>query len=59
MKRGIFANHVDLYRVQHLLGHSDPRMTQGYAHLLPETFNTIDAIEGKGFVTILSQEGKK
>jgi integrase len=53
----LIENHVDLYRVQHLLGHSDPRMTQRYAHLLPGTFNAIDAIEGKGFVTILSQEG--
>jgi hypothetical protein len=33
-------------------------MTQRYAHLLPETFNAIDAIEGKGFVTILSQAGE-
>ncbi|MCH7638698.1 MAG: site-specific integrase [Bacteroidetes bacterium] len=27
---------VDLYRVQHLLGHSDQRMTQRYCHLTPE-----------------------
>jgi site-specific recombinase XerD len=55
----LIANKVDLYRVQHLLGHSDSRMTQRYAHLLPGTFNAIDAIEGKGFVTILSQAGEK
>lgn len=51
----LISNHVDLYRVQHLLGHSDTRMTQRYAHLMPDTLNAIDAIEGKGFVTILSQ----
>ena len=55
----LIASKVDLYRVQHLLGHSDSRMTQRYAHLLPGTFNAIDAIESKGFVTILSQAGGK
>ena len=55
----LIANNVDLYRVQHLPGHNDSRITQRYAHLLPGTFNAIDAIEGKGFVTILSQAGGK
>jgi site-specific recombinase XerD len=54
----LIANNVDLYRVQHLLDHSDSKMTQRYAHLLPGTSNAIDAIEGKGFVTILSQSGE-
>ena len=55
----LISNNVDLYRVQHLMGHKDTRMTQRYAHLLPDNYNAIDAIEGKGFVTILSQSGEK
>jgi hypothetical protein len=34
---------VSLYVVQGLLGHSQPRMTQRYAHLAPQTL--LDAAE--------------
>lgn len=53
---------VDLYRVQKLCGHKDQRMTQRYAHLLPETLReAIKAIEYQGTATILLQsaEGQK
>jgi integrase len=33
---------VDLYRVQILMGHTDPKMTQRYAHLAPR--NLLDAV---------------
>jgi integrase len=33
---------VDLYRVQKLMGHTDPKMTQRYAHLAPS--NLLDAV---------------
>ena len=47
---------VDLYRVQKLCGHKDQRMTQRYAHLLPETLReAIKVIDSKGTATILLQ----
>jgi integrase len=47
---------VDLYRVQKLCGHKDQRMTQRYAHLMPETLReAIKVIESKGTATILLQ----
>jgi len=42
----------NLVDVQHAMGHKDSRMTLRYAHLLRGTFNAINAIEGKGFVTV-------
>ncbi len=51
---------VDLYRVQKLCGHKDQRMTQRYAHLLPETLReAIKVIEHKGTATILLQSEEK
>ena len=44
-----------LYQVQHQLAHSDPRITQRYAHLLPENQNVVDKIDGRGTSTILMQ----
>ncbi len=47
---------VDLYRVQKLCGHKDQRMTQRYAHLLPESLReAIKVIEYEGTATILLQ----
>lgn len=47
---------IDLYRVQKLCGHKDQRMTQRYAHLLPETLReAIKVIEYQGTATILLQ----
>ncbi|MDO9289466.1 MAG: site-specific integrase, partial [Thermodesulfovibrionales bacterium] len=47
---------IDLYRVQKLCGHKDQRMTQRYAHLLPETLReAIKVIEHQGTATILLQ----
>ncbi|MBI4822817.1 MAG: site-specific integrase [Nitrospirae bacterium] len=47
---------VDLYRVQKLCGHKDQRMTQRYAHLLPESLReAIKVIDCKGTATILLQ----
>ena len=48
---------VDLYRVQKLCGHKDQRMTQRYAHLLPETLReAISVIDSSGTTaTILLQ----
>ena len=48
---------VDLYRVQKLCGHKDQRMTQRYAHLLPETLReAIKVIDNpRGTATILLQ----
>jgi len=51
------ANNVGSWQRQHLLDHSDPRMSQKYTHWTPEMLDAIDAIEGKGLGTILSQEG--
>jgi integrase len=49
---------IDLYRVQKLCGHTDLRMTQRYAHLLPEGLReAIKVIETKGTATILLQSG--
>ncbi len=50
---------ASLYQVQHQLAHSDPRMTQRYAHLLPENQNVVDMIDGKGTTTILLQSKEK
>jgi len=48
---------VDLYKVQRLLGHKSPIMTQRYAHHYPESLR--DGIEvldvGRGFSTNLAQ----
>ncbi len=50
---------ASLYQVQHQLAHSDPRITQRYAHLLPENRNVVDKIDGKGTTTILLQSKEK
>jgi integrase len=48
---------VDLYKVQRLLGHKSPTMTQRYAHHYPESLRdgieTLDA--GRGVSTNLAQ----
>jgi site-specific recombinase XerD len=48
---------VDLYKVQRLLGHKSPSMTQRYAHHYPESLR--DGVEildrGKTFSTNLAQ----
>lgn len=46
---------ANLYQVQHQLAHSDPRITQRYAHLLPENQNVVDRIDGIGTTPILVQ----
>jgi integrase len=51
----LINNGATLFQVQANLGHSDPRMTQRYAHLLPENQNVVNFIEGKGITTILRQ----
>ena len=53
------ANNVDSIRRQYLLDHADPRMAGKYTHWSPSMLDAIDAIEGKGIGTILSQEGDK
>lgn len=50
---------ASLYQVQHQLAHSDPRITQRYAHLLPENQNVVDKIDGTGTTTILLQSKEK
>lgn len=50
---------ASLYQVQHQLAHSDPRITQRYAHLLPENQNVVDKIDGKGTTTVLLQSKEK
>lgn len=50
---------ASLYQVQHQLAHSDPRITQRYAHLLPENRNVVDKIDGTGTTTILLQSKEK
>ena len=37
---------ASLYVVQHLLGHTQPRTTQRYAHLAPETMQEAAQIAG-------------
>ncbi|HEY6084396.1 MAG TPA: site-specific integrase [Nitrospira sp.] len=48
---------VDLYKVQHILGHKSPMMTQRYAHHYPESLR--DGVEsldaGRTFSTNLAQ----
>lgn len=50
---------IDIYKVQRLLGHKSPAMTQRYAHHYPESLR--DGVEildaDKNFITILSQSG--
>lgn len=50
---------ASVYQVQHQLAHSDPGMTQRYAHLLPENQNVVDKIDGKGTTIILLQSKEK
>jgi len=47
---------IDLYKVQRLLGHKSPIMTQRYAHHYPEGLREgVDALEaGRSFRTILA-----
>jgi len=51
----LINNGASLYQVQHALGHKDQRMSQRYAHLLPENRDVVNYIEGKGTTTILLQ----
>lgn len=52
----VLANEgATLYQIQQLLGHSDPRMTQRYTHLLPENLNVANFLEGKGTAAVLAQ----
>jgi integrase len=44
-----------LYQVQLSLGHSDPRQTQTYAHLLPENMDVVDRLEPRQITTVLLQ----
>ncbi len=48
---------IDLYKVQRLLGHKSPIMTQRYAHHYPESLREgVDALEaGRSFSTNLAQ----
>ncbi|MDH4362365.1 MAG: site-specific integrase, partial [Nitrospirota bacterium] len=48
---------VDLYKVQRLLGHKSPIMTQRYAHHYPESLREgVEALEpGRSFSTKLAQ----
>ena len=48
---------IDLYKVQLLLGHKSPIMTQRYAHHYPESLREgVDALEaGRSFSTLLAQ----
>jgi len=48
-----------LYQVQHQLSHSDPRISQRYAHLLPENQTVVERIDGTGTTTILLQSKEK
>ena len=50
---------VDLYKVQRLLGHKSPSMTQRYAHHYPESLRDGVAIfdAGRTFSTNLAQAG--
>jgi len=50
---------ASLYQVQHQLAHSDPRITQRYAHLLPENQSVVDRIDGTWTTTILLQSKEK
>jgi integrase len=50
---------ASLYQVQHQLAHSDPRMTQRYAHLSIENQNVVAMLEGSGTATILLQSKEK
>lgn len=50
---------ASLYQVQHALSHADPRMTQRYAHLLPENRNVVDRIEGEGMAAVLMRVNEK
>jgi integrase len=48
---------VDLYKVQRLLGHKSPIMTQRYAHHYPESLRDgVEALDtGRGISTKLAQ----
>ena len=48
---------IDLYKVQRLLGHKSPIMTQRYAHHYPKSLREgVDALEaGQSFSTNLAQ----
>ena len=50
---------VDLYKVQRILGHKSPMMTQRYAHHYPESLRDGVAIfdAGRTFSTNLAQAG--
>ena len=47
---------IDLYKVQKLLGHKTPQMTQRYSHHYPESLR--DGVEALDYVTITSQSGE-
>jgi len=43
----LISKGISLYVVQHLLGHTHPRMTQRYAHLASQTLNEAADVVGK------------
>jgi integrase len=56
----LVSNGQDLYTVQHLLTHKDPRMTQRYAHLRDETLRRAsNLVEGIISEALEDKEGKE
>lgn len=49
---------ASLYKIQVNMAHSDMRMTQRYAHLLPENADIVDIIDNKGTAAILAGESE-
>ena len=55
----LVQNGVDLYRVQKLLGHKDQRMTQRYAHLIPQNLkDAVSVLEKDKCATNVLHSGK-
>ena len=60
LRRGLVQAGVDLYKVQRLLGHKSPTMTQRYAHHYPESLRDgVEVLDRKGGIsTNLAQRGE-